>query len=241
MFNKLKSLFSSKKQEPVKKPEEIEKEDSSEPPKGQLIAETGIRWLTAEESPFEIAGVDCFKCTQTMRSVTQDENVAMKFFSLRNSNGDEYVGKEPESAISIPGKLCFEYSGEPIDFMMFKAKTMEEKWDIYIHGNKFYFCRSWTGELIYTAEVEYVGDYIEVTKLLASENLSSDKHYLSQQINYLIRHEMLGHIVPHPLPSYFRKEDLEEIALYSFKIYGKNCCFGTFEETIGYIKPQDRK
>lgn len=56
--------------------------------------------------------------------------------------------------IAIPG-LLIEFTEEEYNRIMqgYYSKTMEDKWNIVPEGNVLHFCRSWTGDEIYRAEI----------------------------------------------------------------------------------------
>ncbi|MCX4029276.1 hypothetical protein H0A36_07295 [Endozoicomonas sp. SM1973] len=193
-----------------------------------------IRWLEKADSPFGVEGVDCFKFTQIMMSTTGDRDVVAQFVAQRSNDGRQYINSSPKEAVTIEANLKYDYSGEVQDGVLFKASQMEDKWDIYLYGSKIYFCRSWTGELFFVIDFELKNNIINVSKLYVPKSAIEDGElYLQQQVDYLIKHHLLGKIVPHPLPMGF-PQDLQAIAFLSLSNYGKNCCFATYENTIEY-------
>jgi len=66
--------------------------------------------------------------------------------------------------VSFPGVLI-EFTKKEYEILMqgYYSKTMEEKWNIIPKGNILHFCRSWTGDEIFRAEILYEkckhGDY----------------------------------------------------------------------------------
>ena len=53
--------------------------------------------------------------------------------------------------MKVPTALEFPHSGAALEGIIFKADSMEVKWDIYIYDWLFLFARSWTGDLYYRA------------------------------------------------------------------------------------------
>ena len=81
---------------------------------------------------------------------------------------------------------------------MFKAEQMEDKWDIYLYDRHLYFCRSWRGELVFRANIEFEEDKVTVTTVEASP--TGDGGLVLQQVNFLINSHLVGLKVLHPLP-----------------------------------------
>ncbi len=125
------------------------------------------QWLEANDprNPFGIPGCDCFAYTQSLRSTTSKENVE-SFFNLRQDFGNRLIGLLPENHVEIPCQLEYSYSGEVADGAIFKAQQMEEKWDIYLHRSKIYFCRSWLGTLAYVGDIEFKDGNVRISNSL---------------------------------------------------------------------------
>ncbi len=231
MFRKIKQFFTKKR---LKNIEPVELSESLP----LLEIDTGIQWLEKEDSPFGISGVDCFKFTQSMRSVTSDENIMAKFLTLRSYNGKDLKGKLPNDFISVDTSLKYPYLGEVRDGILVKARQMENKWDIYLFDKRIYFCRSWTGELAFVVDFNFDGETVSISKIYAwADSLKDAEGYIVSQVDYLIKHYLHGKIVPHPIPQKFPL-DLEQIALLSQSNYGMDCCFATYEDTVNYKRSE---
>lgn len=199
-----------------------------------------VRWLSKDhdENAFRVDGYDCFAYVQSTSSATGDQRIAESFVALRNSLGLELVGQLPANAIETKCFLQYPQS-RPSDGPLFKASQMEQKWDIYLNDARLYFCRSWTGQLVYVAEFE--GTPSTVSRFWASaERGAVDTDFAARQIDYLIKSHIYQRLVPHPLPVDLPR-DPEQVALYSFSVYGNMCCFGTFEETRSWEVTDQRE
>lgn len=190
------------------------------------------RWLTKDEqgNPFLVDGFDCYGFVSSMLSTTKDPDIATSFVSLRSADGQTIRGSLPEDSVEIPCSLSYEFGGEMVDGILFKSAVMEEKWDIYLYDGRVYFCRSWTGSLALVAEIKPIDKSLRVTRIWASR--SEEPTLVVQQLDYLIKSHLYKLRVPHPLPLDLQNEP-KAVALYSFSQYGRICCFGTFENTLG--------
>jgi len=225
MFKKIKQLFKKKKSEHT-------------PTKANNDLYADVQWLDEAQSPFGIAGVDCFKFTQSMISASTDAGVANKFGKLRNYDGKGLTNKLPDDFVNFPVSLQYEDPGEVREGALVKAQQMENKWDIYLYGDKIYFCRSWTGNLGFVTKWSIENEVLSITKIYVHQDiLEEGEEYLTAQVDYLIKHYLFGKIVPHPLPPDFKRE-LPAIAILSFTNYGKDCCFATYEDTIRYKRSE---
>jgi hypothetical protein len=51
---------------------------------------------------------------------------------------------------------------------------MEDKWDVYLFEARLYFCRSWTGELIYRTQGEFFLNGMSVKELIFAVDIHKD-------------------------------------------------------------------
>jgi len=226
MIKKLLSLFrGGSKGKPQQK--------DSPPPSSPQSDETSLaRWLTKDnpDNPFILEGFDCYGFVRSMLSTTKDPDIAASFVSLRAVDGQGVRGSLPEDAIEIPCSLSYESDGETSDGILFKSAVMEEKWDIYLYDGRVYFCRSWTGLLALVAEITPAEKSLHVARIWAAR--AAEPALAIQQVDYLIKSHLYRRQAPHPLPSDLQR-DPSTVAMYSFSQYGKLCCFGSFESTLG--------
>ncbi len=188
-----------------------------------------LRWLAPQENPFGIEILDCRPFALRMVAVTGDPEIAARFLQLRNSFGEELRGVIPKRARAVACSLAYPYQGEIQDGALFKAREMEDKWDIYLYEGYLYFSRSWTGELIFRARMEFTP---EITSVTAIETASPDEDFfIIQQVDYLIRSHLFKRQVPHPLPKNLGR-DAQQLALYSFSQYGRRGLYGSFSNTL---------
>ena len=197
-----------------------------------------LKWMETDDSrnPFKIPGFECLENVMSLISTTTKENVE-SFFRLRGDFGSHLKGKLPEDAVEISCLLEYAYTGEIADGAIFKAKKMEEKWDIYLYQPRIYFCRSWTGTLNYVADMEVVDGKIRITKIYAPRAVVGDEpEYVIGQVDYLKKSHLYNLARPHPVPKSMARDALV-VGAFSFHQYGHRCCFATWEDTINYQLP----
>jgi hypothetical protein len=192
------------------------------------------QWRTKGDkaNPFLVDGYDCLAFVQSMYSVTSDPAVATSFASLRQSPGSHHIGQFPVDPLEVACRLEYPYTGEVADGVVFRASEMQEKWDIYLYTHRLYFCRSWTGTLVYVAELGVAPAAIVIDRVWVSrEQIGSGAELVLRRVDYLIKSHLFRRAVPHPLPKDLPR-DAQTVGLYSFAHFGKLCCFGTYEDTL---------
>ena len=98
------------------------------------------KWIKAIDNPYKRDIFDCREYAINMLSSSQNSQVAKKFLELRKSDGKEYIGKFPTNGAKCDVELNFLTKGKHMpDGVVFKAQTMEQKWDIYKYSNFFFF------------------------------------------------------------------------------------------------------
>lgn len=190
-----------------------------------------FRWYEiGEENPFNKRILDIRNFTGNMTSTTSDLTVAEKFTQLRRSNGEEYIGQHVADSATVSVSLKYPHNGAALHGIVFKAKEMECKWDIYIYDDIFYFTRSWTGNLLFKATAKINADSIEITSI---EYPSAEDQDLSiSNVHFLIMSHALGRVFPHMVPPISSNED---IALYSFSTFGNRACYATFDTIVDTV------
>ena len=117
------------------------------------------------------------------------------------------------------------------DGPLFVARQMEDKWDVYLYDGHLYFARSWTGDLVYRAAVEFRGDEAVVTGVEVGRARAGDDPGLAvRAVDFLLKSHVHGREAPHPLPRGL-PEDTRALAVYSFGEYGRWAWYGSFEDT----------
>lgn len=191
-----------------------------------------LRWIEADDNPFNVKIFDCRPYALAMISFSDDKKVAEHFALSRSSEGEQYRGSTPANSVHVECKLRYPVLKEIREGPIFKAREMEDKWDIYFYDGYLYFVRSWTGDLSFKAKgvienLEITIPFMEVR----SDTLIGDETFIIKQVDFLIKSHLCGLNVPHPLPQGL-PSDPEAIAMYSFSVFGRKGLFATYEDTI---------
>lgn len=195
-------------------------------------------WLDPDNNPFAVRVLDCRDFCRTMVSMTTDPQRAARFVELRSSTGEQHHGQHPPNAMCIASFLSYPLTGRPADGPLFRAEEMEDKWDIFLYDGWLYFARSWTGELVFRAEVKFTGTQALVSNIEADAKLAVQAELAVRQVDFLIKSHLLDQEVPHPLPSDF-PDDAMQVAVYSHSWYGRRASFATFEDTTRFGRKFD--
>jgi hypothetical protein len=191
-------------------------------------------WLAPEENPFGIRVLDCRAFSRSMISLSSDLGPTLKFGELRRTGGSHLRGATPANARRVAYPLCYAPSkrlAAPKDGPLFHAATTEDKWDIVLDGEWLVFARSWTGETVYRAGVQFTKDEMKVSPIELDGNEITDPEFAVRQVDFLIKSHLLDAEVPHPLPPGF-PDDTDRILIYSFKQYGRHAAYATFADTL---------
>lgn len=190
-----------------------------------------LTWLEPDQNPFHLRVLDCRPFSTTMLSVTKDQNIAARFTHLRSSSGEEYRGKRPGDPVTITCALIYSFNGDSRDGPLSVAQAMEDKWDIYLYDGHVYFTRSWTGDLVFRAAIEFTGREAIITAIEAQGARFTDDHVLVvRMVDFLVKTHLFRKEAPHPLPEGL-PHDNPAIALYSFSEYGRWAYYASFEDT----------
>lgn len=189
------------------------------------------RWLPPGKNPWGLVILDCTQIALTMVSYTRSSEIAEKYAMLRSATGEELRSKVFNTIQSVNCSLAYNGAARRSDGPIFKAQSMEEKWDIYLYDDYFYFCRSWTGDLFYRATVKWEPPMLRVL-VIDTTHQESDEKAAIRDVDFLIKSHVLLANALHPLPRDIGK-NTEKLALCSSQAYGRMALYGTFEETIG--------
>lgn len=202
-----------------------ENRDAPESPSS--FSKCEYKWYDpGEGNLFSIRFLDVRSLTWSVVATTTSAEVAETFNRQRRSDGREFMWSEFESAESVACDLKFPHNGEELEGVIFKADSMDVKWDIYIYESVFLFVRSWTGQLQYRAHAEFTDTYFSIHKI---ETSSSHSATAAQAVYFLLGTHAMGNVLPHSIPR-DTPNNPQEIAILSFSMYGNLACYATYED-----------
>ncbi|MCS6915552.1 MAG: hypothetical protein RMK29_00405 [Myxococcales bacterium] len=183
-----------------------------------------VGWLTPEESPLGRRVLDCRGYCKLMPGPPRDK-IVERFQALRRMSLEQLRDCLPEGSDPAGYELSWDFNeGEALRLRAgFHATDVEDRWLIrYAHG-RLYFQRSWTGVLVYVAEIrpEHGGARLTRLWLRGSDSACPEQRLLHIAIvRYLIDSHLLGRLAAVPVPSDLASEPLK-MALFAFSIAGR--------------------
>ena len=197
------------------------------------------KWVDSSQNQFGVRLLDLRSSVFGTTAWTTRKDIAESFLRVRRVDGKEYVNKLPDGYVEFDSNLSFAYSGAHEEGPIFKARVMEDKWDMYVYGDRLYIARSWTGTLCFVANCAFKSNHVEIHRIYAEKKIIfGDLQYAGRVVDFLIKSHMSNMVVPHPLPAKLKHELLGEIATHSFETFGRRGLFGSFDETIGILGQQ---
>lgn len=186
-------------------------------------------WIpVGEDNPFDAPLMDIRDFTLSMISTTSDQSIAENYSRSRQSNGEEFVGTEPEHSVRIPCDIKYAHNGEKLDGIVFKSPEMEVKWDIYAYGEWFYFVRSWTSDLIYKVRYQNANGALSLKDIYTTKELASEAE---QVVHSLMLTHALGRVWPFHAPKHIDPAEGKSIAMYMFSNFGSKATLVTSGDT----------
>lgn len=141
------------------------------------------------------------KKTPLKRGFFVQQALAKQFAQARYRDGREYLDQRPKNAVQMPASLSFPYNGAHEDGPIFMAQVMEEKWDMFLLGNRLYVARSWTGKLAMVATCQFFADRFEISNIeVDNEYVAGQSNYPAQLLDFLIKSDLSRWQVAHPIP-----------------------------------------
>ena len=191
---------------------------------------SSARWASHAAGEKSIKVCECMQSAMGMLALTADQKVARAFVEHRQDDGEAYRDKLPADANELAVSHTYKELEPPPDGPVFKAIQMEDKWDIYYLHGAFQFVRSWTGDLVITAEVRIEDKDMHIEKIHTGQ--TDDPEFALKVVDYLLKSHCLDMIVPHPLPDAV-KDLPSDIAKYSFAQHGRRGWMATRDDTLG--------
>jgi len=197
------------------------------------------KWVDSSQNQFGVSLIDLRSSVFGSTAWTTSKDIVETFSRMRKADGTEYVNRLPEDYVEFDSDLRFAYSGAHEEGPVFKARAMEDKWDMHIYGERLYMARSWTGTLCFVAICEFKSKCVEIHRIFTEKKIiAGDLQYAGRVVDFLIKSHMSNMVVPHPFPARLKRESLGEIAAHSFEMFGRRGLFGSFDETIGILGQQ---
>lgn len=188
-------------------------------------------WIEADANPYRRRIFDCREYAIKMITSTKNQELVSSFLASRDEDGKAYIGKFPLNGVKCEVDLKFDTKGKQLpDGILFKAKQMEEKWDIYKHANYIFYVRSWTRELVYFSNYIPTNTGFRVNLVVLDENRihKDDPFFEFKVVEFLIYSHILNYQIPHPLPKSL-EDNPDKILGFSYSMFGNRGYFGSYD------------
>lgn len=190
-----------------------------------------LKWLERDQNPYNLRCLDVRSFTTTMISTAADKRQAAQFVELRRSRGDQVTGKTPDNSAHIECQLRYPHQGATRDGPLCMAKVMEDKWDVFLFDSYLYFCRSWTGILVYKARIDFIETQAVISSIDSLQvGVQGGLWVAISAVDFLVKSHLYRREAPHTIPPSVPEDEMG-IAAYSFKEYGRWASYATFEDT----------
>ena len=156
------------------------------------------RWLQPNENLWRLPVLDCTQYADGMMSFTGNSEVAKKYGELRGTSGQELLRLDFKPAQRFSCDLTYKIDKRPTAGPVFKSRVMEEKWDIYLYEEGLFFCRSWSGELIYRAAAKCEPPTLKISIVEMESSQQLPEKLAVRQVDFLIKSHLMLATALHP-------------------------------------------
>jgi hypothetical protein len=191
-------------------------------------------WMDAEDNQFKLRILDCRPILKDYTSWTENQVIAERMAKLDFEAPEVYREKSPQGAKEIHCNLRYPRPDKVDEGRIFTASIMEDKWNIYFLEGYLYFVRSWTGDLIYRAKVDFASNEAIVSMVEASSTTAEpDSLLVLGQVDFLIKSHLFKAITPVPIPTSVPSNP-KEIVAYSTVFCGRWALYASYEDTTKF-------
>lgn len=194
----------------------------------------GVQWMTADQTPFGVVLIDVAPMARAARSSPKHpEQAQAARRALEAETGARFADwSAPSDAIRTPCSLVFSVDpGGPPEGALFRPRVLEEKWGLYVCGDRIIGVRSWTAQPAFELTVERRGTSCCITQITGDlgspPSLADDPDHRSRVIDFMLRSHGLGEILPAPLPPNSRSQARSHLAHHLFQRFGRRALAGT--------------
>lgn len=191
-----------------------------------------LQWVEAAQNRFGVRYLDCRPFSHTMISTVGSQEQLNVFVAGRNSSGEEHRGADPAEPRRVSCRLVYPPGADFRDGPVVRSTMLEDKWDVFLFSNTFYFVRSWSRTLVHRAPVTFGPEGAVLSEIVTSAPVAAgDETLPCREVDFLVRSILLRELLPHPI-SRDVPPDPETIAQVSFSRYGRYAYFATYDSVL---------
>jgi len=203
----------------------------------------GVQWLAADATPFGVPLLDVAPMARAARSTPSNPSRAEAArHALEAETGAGVADwRLPEDAVVTVCDLTFVVDpGGPPDGALFRPRVLEEKWALFVGGDRIVGVKAWTGQPVFELALAREGATCRVTQIAGELGdagpLAHDPDHRARVVDYLLRSHGLGEILPAPLPPGSRSVRRSTLARALFQRFGRRALAGT-EADLRFPRP----
>ena len=190
--------------------------------------------INSKVNGIEVVAQDVRWLTENAICSSKNPKILERFENIKNADADflKSLLKEPVNSTILDCNMNYAIPDSFNNGYLFKADSMEEKWDIVLLDSQIYFMRSWTGEVAFIANIDLdIHNIFSVTGIILNNNMVKNKAIIIQEVDYLIHSHILNQKTPCPIP-YNIENKFDAIAQYSFSEFGKRALWATYDYEV---------
>ena len=202
-------------------------------------ADLPLKWYEiGGDNPYNAEIFDIRGLTLNFVATTDNQSVADNFVASRSSDGSQFQSIEIENAKEYAADIVYPHNGIQLHGAIYKADSMEVKWDIYAYDDWLYFVRSWTSELIYKVHFTNNLDSLVIDKVITAniEKIATtpdEKATLAaQNIHSMLQTHLMDGVWPYKIPEMMKGIPDKSIALHMFAQFGNKATIATFANVL---------
>jgi hypothetical protein len=192
-------------------------------------------WSAAGDNPYRVELLDISDFTKNAVATKYNESVVESFNESRFDDGEKYKTAHIANAETYKANIIYQPKGQGA---IYKAESMEVKWDIYAYDSWLYFVKSWTGELAYKAHFLKKKDRFIIDKVVTgavarmSSTAEEKETYAAQNVHSMIQTHLMETEWPYKIPEMMRGIPEELIASHMFALFGAKATMATHSNVL---------
>ncbi|MCK5916875.1 MAG: hypothetical protein KAG34_00525 [Cocleimonas sp.] len=223
-------------------PTESDTTNSASAPQERKNSDNQPQWLKAGDNPYDAEILDISDFTQNAVATKYNESVVESFNESRADDGKKYEAAAMVHGQAYQANIVYPLNELSMEGVIFKAESMEVKWDIYAYNSWLFFVKSWTGELAYKAHFVTNGDTFVIDKVITgavARMSSTDEEketYAAQNVHSMIQTHIMNTAWPYKIPEMMRGIPEELIASHMFALFGSKATLATHANVLNIKK-----
>ncbi|SDF52808.1 ankyrin repeat domain-containing protein [Cellulophaga baltica] len=196
-------------------------------------SEYDLKWISADQNPWNLKILDLRPISQTMLSTSKDPKMATNAVSYSQEDGTTFKDYQPQSEKTIFSNLVISIDEKLEEGVLFNPSTMENKWAIYFMNNRLIFIRSWLREAFVVAKTVQENNQLKVTEIKGEFTNNESPEMTQSILMFLLFSHSLNETVPAPIPKDL-EDNTDKAGMWAFSTYGNMAHLGYFGEDFNY-------